>query len=137
MYKEIMRKDGKGYSKYVRNSWGKKGVYLICSKRTKEPLYIGMSGSNVYKTMTRHLQRWDDPTQQRTTYKNRGAYLVRIVFTNTEKQAERLEKALIIKHRPRDNPDKLEQYTEKDIKAPEKKEVEKFLGGKLKEPLPF
>jgi hypothetical protein len=39
----------------------------------------------------------------------------RIVYTSTGAQAAQLEKALIIKYKPKDNPNKLEQY-ELDLK---------------------
>jgi len=43
------------------------GVYIIKEKGSAKLLYIGYSGYNLYKTVTRHFQRWKDNTQVRTT----------------------------------------------------------------------
>lgn len=87
---------------------GQSGVYLIKSGGTI--VYVGYSGSNLYKTFTRHFQSWED-RQIRITYKNRNAenYTARIIFCGPIK-AKKLETALVIKYRPRDNPNKYEQY---------------------------
>lgn len=87
------------------------GVYLI--KENGKLVYIGMSQSNVYKTMYRHFQSWDDNRQIRVTYKDkmkRNDYTARVVYC-TAAQAARLEAGLILKHRPRDNENKFDQYT--------------------------
>ena len=84
------------------------GVYLI--KRGGEVKYIGHSSTQLYKTITRHFQSWEDRQQIRVTYPKEGT-TVRIIYTNTPLQARQLEKALIIKHRPVDNPNKYEQYS--------------------------
>lgn len=87
---------------------GQTGVYLIKSGNTI--VYVGYSASNLYKTFTRHFQSWED-RQIRITYKNRNAdnYTARIIFCGPVK-AKKLETALVIKYRPRDNPNKYEQY---------------------------
>lgn len=82
-----------------------KGVYIIRNK--KEILYIGYSGVDLYKTMYRHFQKWDDYSQVRVEYKNISNLKIDIILTSTKLQASRLEKALIIKYKPKDNP---EQY---------------------------
>lgn len=94
----------------------KSGVYLVKSIRTGDIVYIGYSGSNIYKTMYRHFQSWNDPTQTRVTYPKKG-YIVRVVLT-TPKRAQWLERALILKYKPKDNPDKLElfQASKKEVK---------------------
>lgn len=80
------------------------GVYLI--KENGKLVYVGYSGTDLYKTMYRHFQEWNDRTQQiRITYYNKlktNNYTVRIIYC-TPKQAARLEGALILKHQPRDN----------------------------------
>lgn len=85
------------------------GVYII--KSGGEIVYIGYSSSNLHKTFTRHFQSWTD-RQHRTTYKNRSSdkLTARVIFTTPLKAAE-LEKALVIKYKPRDNVNKYEQYT--------------------------
>jgi Uri superfamily endonuclease len=84
------------------------GVYLI--KYNGEIVYIGYSAGSLYKTITRHFQSWKDRTQTRVTYPQNEAYKVRVVFTRTGSQAAELERALILKYRPRDNPNKYENY---------------------------
>ena len=88
---------------------GKAGVYLI--KERGKLVYVGHSASDVYKTALRHFQAWDDPTQLRITYESRPweDYTIRVV-TTTAKQAPALEKALIIRHQPRDNEMKYQFY---------------------------
>ena len=87
----------------------KSGVYLIKEKDTGTIRYVGFSGSDLYKTMYRHFQQWDHPSQPVVTYANkpRENYLVRVVYC-TPKQAAALEELLIIKYKPVDNPQKLE-----------------------------
>lgn len=85
------------------------GVYLIFEPGSVKAVYIGY-GNKVYKALYRHFQSWDDPKQVRVTYPKGDGYTVRVVYTRTAAQAERLERALIIKHRPADNPNKLKNY---------------------------
>jgi excinuclease UvrABC nuclease subunit len=87
------------------------GVYLI--KENSKLVYIGMSKSNLYKTLYRHFEVWRHSTQEVTTYRSnlkKNDYTVRVVFC-TAAQAVKLERALIIKHKPRDNDNKYAQYT--------------------------
>lgn len=85
------------------------GVYLI--KEKGKIVYVGNSASNVYKTALRHFQSWDDPTQERITYAGqpRENYTIRFVAC-TAKQAEALERRLILRHQPRDNSIKYDNY---------------------------
>jgi excinuclease UvrABC nuclease subunit len=84
-----------------------KGVYLIKDKKGVL-VYVGHSVKHLYKTMYRHFQEWNDNTQYRARYSKQGN-TVRIVIT-TAQQAPRLEQALILKHRPRDNQQKLDLF---------------------------
>lgn len=84
------------------------GVYLI--KYNDAIVYIGYSAGSLYKTITRHFQSWKDRSQTRVTYPQNEAYKVRVVFTRTGSQAAELERALILKYRPKDNPNKYENY---------------------------
>ena len=91
------------------NLRGRPGVYIIM--KGGRPLYVGFSGSDLYKAMYRHFQRWNDPRQVRVTYSpNDDNLRARVVYTNTPQQAAKLERALIIKLKPRDNPQKLLDY---------------------------
>jgi excinuclease UvrABC nuclease subunit len=94
------RKDGKTNFPQTAN---RTGVYLI--KENGVIVYVGFSGYNIYKTMYRHFQSWRHKTQEVVSYKSRMSYKeysVRVVYC-TAKQAAALEKALIKKHKPRDN----------------------------------
>jgi excinuclease UvrABC nuclease subunit len=131
------KKDGKTAFPEMK---GKNGVYLI--KEDGKLVYIGHSCKHLYKIIYRHFQRWQESSLisgrrlYHTTYKNkmrRHRYTVRIVLTNTCAQAERLERALIIKHQPRDNRQKYDQYK---IDFRDKKMVETY-EKKNTEPLPF
>jgi hypothetical protein len=83
----------------------KSGVYLIFRNATLR--YVGYSGYNVYKTLYRHFQSWNDPNQIRSVYSPTDQQIkVRVIYCNNSK-AKKLENALIIKYQPIDNPDKL------------------------------
>lgn len=96
------------------------GVYLIYKGGTflGEPVlrYVGYGARDVYKALYRNFQEWNDKQAsrgergERITYATPGAYRVRVIYCRTASQARELEKALILKHQPPDNPDKLEGY---------------------------
>ena len=97
----------------------KRGVYLIYRKRIlggPQLRYVGYSGVDVYKALYRHFQQWNDrqarlgQREERVTFRPAGSYLVRVIYTRTKDEASKLEEALILKHQPPDNPDKLELY---------------------------
>jgi len=84
------------------------GVYLIY--KNSQLVYVGFSSYNVYKTMYRHFQRWNDPTQVRVIYNpNEPGIKVRVIYT-TAARSKKLEKALILKYQPKDNPEKYNSY---------------------------
>jgi len=87
---------------------GKAGVYQI-QDENGETVYVGYSGTNLYKTVLRHFQSWEDKTQIRVYYQYKKSYKVRIVITTPER-AEKLERALIVALKPKDNPNKLKAY---------------------------
>lgn len=89
------------------------GAYIIAKKG--EFLYVGYSETDVKKTMYRHFQTWNDKTQYRVTYSYLKDIVCRVIFT-TPKKAQRLEEALILKYKPRDNWQKLEVYTTQERK---------------------
>lgn len=96
----------------------KSGVYII--KRNGVISYIGYSATNLEKTCLRHFQSWEDTKQVRVTYKYRANCTVRLIIC-TPARAAKLERALIVRHEPKDNPDKLKHYktttAEKNIMA--------------------
>jgi len=83
------------------------GVYLI--KENGRLVYIEHSKINMYRTMIRHFEYWSSTYGWNvTTYRDRlkrKKYTVKVILT-TAAQAARMEKALIQKHRPRDNKEK-------------------------------
>lgn len=96
---------------------GKSGVYII--RYNGKVVYVGMSKSDVYKTMIRHFQEWNDK-QKRVTYPQKPEYRARVILC-TPLQAVKLETALILKHRPRDNEQKIDfALNEKDKKSNDK-----------------
>ena len=101
------RSDGKTTFPHTQQ---KSGVYLI--REGTKLVYIGYSAVNLYKTMYRHFQRWNHRSQEVVSYESRmsrNKYTVRVVLC-TPIQAARLERALIKKHKPRDNENKYDQY---------------------------
>ena len=92
-------------------SWtGKSGVYLIKKMGDTRPLYIGSSIQNLKRTIYRHFQQWSSDREkrfERTVYPKSG-YLIKIIST-TPGQALELEKYLIKRLQPRDNPIKYNQ----------------------------
>jgi predicted GIY-YIG superfamily endonuclease len=107
----------------------KTGVYLI--KENDVVVYVGYSGSDIYRTLYRHFQYWNHRTQETISYAGkRKDYTVRIVFCS-KADAIRLERGLILKHNPRDNKNKYDSYlqTGRDktvLKAYEDSPVEKW-----------
>jgi excinuclease UvrABC nuclease subunit len=89
----------------------KSGVYLIYKGETLT--YIGHSKSDLYKTMYRHFQSWNDRTQIRVSYKQDSQYKVRVIYCSPT-NAVKLEKALIVKYKPKDNPEKYDLFTLKE-----------------------
>lgn len=128
----------------LQGTRGKKGVYLI--KEDNKLVYVGHSTSDLYKTITRHFQSWDDK-QYRTTYARRMSrhrYTVRVVILQSPEKIENLERALILKHQPRDNQIKYDLFSKPTPKmAKVKAEYEdaissgEFIPGKVLDPAPF
>ena len=75
----------------------KTGVYFIRDKKTQKIAYVGFSGSNLYKTIYRHFQRWVDG-QYRATFSKNSGWQLQIIFCNP-KQAQRLENYYIKKYK--------------------------------------
>ena len=91
--------EGKPNLKVLSASIKQSGVYFI--KDTQDKIvYVGYSATNLYKTIYRHFQEWNDKKQRRFVYPR--TYKVRIIFT-TPTRAALLEKYLITKMEPRDN----------------------------------
>lgn len=81
------------------------GVYMIYVNGTLR--YVGFSRYDVYRTMYRHFQSWQDSRQIRIIYPRHPEVKIRVIYTNTPKQAATLERALRIKYQPTDNPQQL------------------------------
>lgn len=97
------------------------GVYLIYKNNTLQ--YVGFSRTDVYKALYRHLQRWNDPTQQRIVFNDLKGITVRMVYTKSGAMAQRLEGALIIKHKP---PLNINRYDGFILDEKEKNTLEEF-----------
>ena len=83
------------------------GVYVI--KRAGRLRYVGFSTVDVYKALYRHFQTWNDRSrpEPRVVYRNLADIRVRVIYTDSAAQAARLERALIIRFKPPDNPQQL------------------------------
>lgn len=112
---------------YGNSIMKKSGVYLI--KKNNKVVYVGESHTNnLYKTLYRHFQLWNDKVpQKRVTFKNdrsSGKIKVRVIIT-TKSQAVRLQKYLIKKYKPSKNevyynsPEELEKW-ENQVKRNDK-----------------
>jgi hypothetical protein len=98
------------------------GVYIIKNLKD-EVLYVGYSSNNLYRTIYRHYQKWEDE-QKRSTY---GKYSTKIrVIKTTNLQAPRVERYLIQKLKPRDNEN---GYESEEIKPINLKEINYFTSG--------
>lgn len=113
-YREPYTPDGKTtYPETINRS----GVYVI--KRDGVVCYVGHSKTNLYKTMYRHFQSWKDKTQVRVSYAtvlNQHKFTVRIIYA-TPAQADRLEKYLILKLVPTDNPNNLAMFSPSEMEG--------------------
>jgi len=98
--------DSKGQTHTFFSDRKKAGVYLVYDG--KKVIYVGYSGADVYKTMYRHFQSWEDRRQYRATF-NRQRHKVRVVYC-TEPQAWKLEKALILKYKPEYNENTFDMF---------------------------
>ena len=127
IYKQRRLKPYQGNGKTTFNIQNKPGVYLIY--RGEDIVYIGFSGTNLYKTLYRHFQKWNDPTQIRVTYRNLNDITVRVVYTATKQHAFKLEKALINKYKPKDNPT---QYTSYEPSAGDIVKLDEYLNENTK-----
>lgn len=95
----------------------KPGVYFIRNKSTKEILYIGMSGSNCYKALYRHFQKWTDKIQ-RVTYSSADDVEVRVCICKTSDLAANLERRLIKDLSPKENHEMYRYYIPAEFPAP-------------------
>jgi len=111
----------------------KSGCYLIYKNNVLR--YVGYSGADVYKAMYRHFQSWNDKRQIRITYYNLKDIKVRVIYTNTPQQASKLEKALIIKLKPTDNPS--QYWLNYDIDKSEEKIYTNYIETKASDIMTF
>lgn len=99
-----------------------KGCYII--KKAGEVVYVGLSLTDVQKTMYRHFQKWTDrrtswtkkhgAPYERVTYygERKSMFLVKVIFCPTNNETRTLENLLIRKLKPRDNTLKLDLYNQ-------------------------
>jgi hypothetical protein len=89
----------------------KPGTYIIYKEtgadKPRVAVYVGFSASNVYKTLYTGISSPGTiAAQVRTTYSKTGPYKVRVILSGP-KTAEKLERLLLSKLQPKDNPRKL------------------------------
>lgn len=93
----------------LRVTWERSGVYKIFENG--KIVYIGYSAKNLYKTMYRHFQEWNHRDQPVITYAgSKKKYKVQVTLCSPGR-AQALERALIVRLKPRDNPNKYTNYT--------------------------
>lgn len=81
---------------------GKVGVYIIYDSNNNVE-YVGHSASDLYKTLTRHFQTWNDGLNKQYRAKfNKFDYYVRVIICPKSKVLD-LEAALILKYKPARN----------------------------------
>ena len=110
-FKEYSREIiGKGLNKNI----GKQsGVYLIKDSGNNKVVYCGHSKTQLYKTIYRHFQQWNDRQQERIVFDKKG-FQIRIILC-TPSQCIRLETYLINKLKPKYNKNNnASMWTEKD-----------------------
>lgn len=112
------KKTDKG-KKTTFDIWQKSGVYIIYEKR--KIVYVGESSNNLYRTMYRHFQSWNDESQYRATF-DPNKVKVRVILC-TALQAAKLEAALILKYYPQKNKDLYKGFK---MDSSEEKILEKF-----------
>lgn len=101
------------------------GVYIIRSKRSREILYVGHSGTHLYKTMYRHFQKWNDHSQYRATYLSNTSYEVMVITTRSCDLAFDIEQFYGKKLKPRDGQAKFNPGT-KLVSLPTPAELKKM-----------
>jgi len=101
-----------------------KGVYII--KKDDAVVYVGVSYSDVKRTLYRHFQKWTDlrtihtkknQSYERVTYygENKNKFKIKVIFCKTEKECAELEYLLIKKLKPVNNTLKNELYSIVDL----------------------
>jgi len=110
------------------NTRNKPGVYMIYKNGVLR--YVGFSKTNLYRTMYRHFVPWPDETQKRVVYLNLKGIKCRVIYCDAVK-AGNLEKALIIKLKPKDNELKYWQTNTTDTK--EEKVYSLYTGAQVKD----
>lgn len=77
------------------------GVYLIRTKRSEKIRYVGYSSTQLYKTLYRHFQSWQDASQYRVEYDRRQMEVM--ILETPCSVANAIEQAYRIKYDPPDN----------------------------------
>lgn len=101
-----------------------KGVYVI--KKKDNIVYVGLSYTDVKRTLYRHFQKWTDKrtdwtkkqqNYERVTYEgqNKNLFKIKVIFCKTDKEVTLLEYLLIKKLKPKDNTLKNALYDYEDM----------------------
>lgn len=132
-----------GRPTFKRKAFSRAGVYLIREKAglftPAKIIYVGMSMNNLYRTIYRHFQDWNDKRQQRYTY-NKNTHEIAVLLLQPAK-VQLMEDRLIYFLRPRDNKQKIESlFSEKQAAAVIEKQVEEaaqYTGRVISDDEPF
>jgi hypothetical protein len=96
----------------ISNLRQKTGIYFIYEDENL--VYVGMSTSDIYRTILRHFQEWNDSKQEkRISYKNkrhRYTYHCSFILIEDEATVRNAELSYILTEKPRDNREKYSQY---------------------------
>lgn len=95
------------------------GIYLV--KKNDKIIYIGHSQTQLYSTIYRHFQKYNDTWKQYRVFFEKNEVKVRVILTSP-KRAVLLEAFLILKFKPELNKIKYENYLNK-----KKQDIEKML----------
>ncbi|MEM9846254.1 MAG: GIY-YIG nuclease family protein, partial [Bacteroidota bacterium] len=127
-YARLPTSDKRGKSNLT--DWqGRSGIYFI--KENRKIVYIGHSTTNLYKTITRHFQVWNDSAQEgRIWYNVQGKNSYRVKLHEYEPdEAQEVECALIQKYQPRDNKMKLQSCNSAEENEQLKRELAEMDNG--------
>lgn len=97
------------FDERVKDAKGKSGLYII--KENENTVYVGKSDTQLYKTLTRHFQKWEHTSRQVTYDVWSADYKVKLIYA-PKREISDLECKLIEKYNPRDNVQKCLDFSD-------------------------
>ncbi len=114
----------------IRHLSKKKGVYNIYFRNSKNPIYVGYSNSDLYKTILRHFEIWEHPTQYVLSFKDENKNLMNYYLTYSLNESKAInkerEEKRIFKYKPTKN--KNQKYKTKNTSNDITAEVNYLVG---------